>query len=112
MRSLTKMTSQAPRQWSCSAISFGRSDSARIPLALEPLLQGQRSRLGTSTESGVWWLDLMGRLKSGATYEQALASLNGTFQAAALEVMPPPRGANEPAQLEENDYPRLLAESG
>jgi predicted permease len=38
--------------------------------------------------------------------------LNGTFQAAALEVMPPPRRANEPAQLDPKDYPRLIAESG
>ncbi|HET9532121.1 MAG TPA: ADOP family duplicated permease, partial [Blastocatellia bacterium] len=32
--------------------------------------------------------------------------------AAALEVMPPPRKADEPAQLEPKDYPRLIAESG
>ncbi len=83
-----------------------------VPLACEPLLKGERSNLGTAKEPGVWWLNLMGRLKPGATYEQARDSLNGTFQAAALEVMPPPRKANEPAQLEPKDYPRLLAESG
>src|SRR5262249_38361377 len=81
-----------------------------VPLACEPLLR-ERSRLGTAKESGVWWLNLMGRLKPGATYEQARDSLNGTFQAAALEVMPP-RKENEPAQLEPKDYPRLIAESG
>ncbi len=68
--------------------------------------------LGTANEPGVWWLNLMGRLKPGATYEQARDSLNGAFQAAALEVMPPPRKANQPAQLEPKDYPRLIAESG
>ena len=83
-----------------------------VPLACEPLLEGEHSRLGTAKEPGVWWLDLMGRLKPGATYEQARDSLNGTFKAAALEVMPPPRKANEPAQIEPKDYPRLLAESG
>ena len=83
-----------------------------VPLACEPLLQGERSRLGTANKPGVWWLDLMGRLKPGATYEQARESLNGAFQAAALEVMPPPRKANEPAQIDPKDYPRLLAESG
>jgi predicted permease len=77
-----------------------------IPLNQEPLL-GERSRLVDT-----WWLNLMGRLKPGATYEQARDSLNGTFQAAALEVMPPPRKASEPAQLEPKDYPRLIAESG
>ena len=83
-----------------------------VPLACEPLLQAERSRMGTATEPGAWWLDLMGRLKPGATYEQARNSLNGTFQSAALEVMPPPRRANEPAQLEPKDYPRLIAEPG
>src|SRR5204862_8189945 len=43
-----------------------------VPIASEPLLRGENSRLGT----GLWWLDLMGRLKPGATYEQARASLN------------------------------------
>jgi len=83
-----------------------------IPLAFEPLLRGENSLLGTATEPGQWWLNLMGRLKPGATYEQARASLNGTFQAYALEVRPPPRKANEPAQLDPKDYPRLIAESG
>src|SRR2546426_5973279 len=81
-------------------------------LASEPLLLGENSNLGTANEPGVWWLNLMGRLKPGATYEQARHSLNGTFQAAALEVMPPPRKANQPAQIEPKDYPRLIAESG
>jgi len=84
-----------------------------VPLTQEPLLQGERSSLGTANApGGVWWLNLMGRLRPGATYEQARDSLNGTFQAAALEVMPPPRKANQPAQIEPKDYPRLLVESG
>ncbi|HKP86987.1 MAG TPA: ABC transporter permease, partial [Blastocatellia bacterium] len=83
-----------------------------VPLACEPLLRGERSRLGTAKGSGVWWLNVMGRLKPGATYEQARDGLNGDFQAAALEVMPPPRKASEPAQLEPKDYPHLIAESG
>src|SRR4029453_1281759 len=83
-----------------------------VPLACEPLLLGERSNLGTAKEAGSWWLNLMGRLKPDATYEQARDRLNGAFQAAALEVMPPPRKANEPAQLEPKDFPRLIAESG
>src|SRR6266571_3117153 len=83
-----------------------------VPLTQEPLLRGERSRLGTAKEPGVWWLNLMGRLEPGETHEQARDSLNGAFQAAALEVMPPPRKANQPAQLEPKDYPRLMAESG
>jgi predicted permease len=83
-----------------------------IPIASEPLLRGRSSRLGTATEPGVWWLGVMGRLKPGATYEQARISLGNAFQTAALELMPPPRRANEPAQIDPKDYPRLLVESG
>ncbi|HEY7183956.1 MAG TPA: ABC transporter permease [Blastocatellia bacterium] len=83
-----------------------------VPIASEPLLLGENSNLGTANRPGYWWLDLMGRLKPGATREQARASLNGAFQAAALELMPPPRKADESAQLDPKDYPRLIAESG
>src|SRR6267143_546207 len=83
-----------------------------VPIAFEPLLRGKRSRLAPAKYAGLWWLNLMGRLKPGATYQQARDSLNGTFQAAALEVMPPPHKADEPAQLEPKDYPRLIVESG
>jgi predicted permease len=83
-----------------------------IALASEPLVQGENSRLGSAKEPGVWWLNLMGRLKPGATHEQTRDSLNGAFQAEALEVMPPPRKANQPAQIDPKDYPRLIAESG
>jgi predicted permease len=83
-----------------------------VPLVSESLLLGEDSRLGTPEDAGVWWLNLMGRLKPDATIEQARESLNGAFQAAALEVMPPPRKANQPAQIDPKDYPRLLTESG
>lgn len=81
-----------------------------VPLALEPLLSAEKSYL----EQGIWWLNVMGRLKPGATDEQARESLNGAFQSAALELMPAPKKANQLAatQLEPKDYPRLLSESG
>ena len=81
-----------------------------VPLALEPLLFAEKSYL----ERGMWWLNVMGRLKPGATDEQARESLNGAFQSAALELMPTPTKANQLAagQLAPKDYPRLLSESG
>jgi predicted permease len=81
-----------------------------VPLALEPLLFADKSHL----EHGIWWLNVMGRLKPGATDEQARESLNGAFQRAALELMPTPKKANQLAagQLDPKDYPRLLSESG
>jgi predicted permease len=83
-----------------------------IPLAHEPLLLGDSTKMGTATEPGIWWLNLMGRLRPGASFDQARESLNGAFQAAALEVMPPPRKENEPTQLDSKDHPHLLTESG
>jgi predicted permease len=93
-------------------LQVGYHPAVTVPIACEPLLRGENSRLGTANEPGLWWLHLMGRLKPGATYEQARESLNGAFQAAALEIMPAPRKENEPAQLDPKDYPRLVAQSG
>lgn len=83
-----------------------------IALEQEPLMLGSTSCQGTLTGDPIWWLNVMGRLKPGATPDQARESLNGSFQAAALEVMPPPRRPNEPAQLEAKEFPRLTTESG
>src|SRR5262249_20444372 len=94
------------------ALQVGYYPAVTFPLACEPLLRGANSRLSGANGPGSWWLDVMGRLKPGATYNQASGSLNGVFQAAALEVMPPPRRDNEPSQLDPKDYPRLVAQSG
>lgn len=95
------------------ALQVGERPAVTVPLASEPLLHGGKSfRLGTAKEPGLWWLDVMGRLKPGATREHARASLDGAFQSAALEIMPPPRRSDEPAELDPKDYPRLIAESG
>ncbi|HEX9004534.1 MAG TPA: ABC transporter permease [Blastocatellia bacterium] len=83
-----------------------------IPISFEPALLGKGTGMATADRPHIWWLGLMGRLKPGATLEQARESLNGTFQSAALEVMPAPRKDNEPAQIEQKDYPRLLALTG
>jgi predicted permease len=93
-------------------LQVGYHPAVTVPLATEPLLRSENSRLGVADRPGAWWLDVMGRLKPSATYEQASESLNGVFQATALEIMPAPRRDNEPAQLDPKDYPRLLAQSG
>ena len=93
-------------------LQVGYHPDVTIPLALEPQLRGEQSRLGTTSEPGVWWLNVMGRLKPGATQEQARESLNTAFQTSALAAMPPPRKANQPAQIEPKDYPRLVVEAG
>ncbi|MEP7271972.1 MAG: ABC transporter permease, partial [Acidobacteriota bacterium] len=83
-----------------------------VPISFEPVLLGEGSGMAKADKPGIWWLHLMGRLKPGATREQARESLESTFQSAALEIMPAPRKDNEPAQIEQKDYPRLLALSG
>ena len=83
-----------------------------VPLAFEPLLLGERTGMAKAGKPGIWWLHLMGRLKPGATLEQARDSLNGAFQTMALELMPPPRREGEPAELDAKDYPRLITQSG
>lgn len=95
-----------------STLQVGYSPVVTIPLAMEPLLRGDNSTLGTAAEPGVWWLNIMGRLKSSATQEQAGESLNAAFQSAALAAMPPPRRNDQPAQLDPKDYPRLIVEPG
>ncbi len=100
------------------ALQVSERPGVTVPLAFEPVLLGERSGMaradspGRPGRPGFWWINLMGRLKPGATMEQARDSLNGAFQAMALEVMPAPRRDNEPAKLEQRDYPRLLARSG
>ncbi|HET8783577.1 MAG TPA: ABC transporter permease [Pyrinomonadaceae bacterium] len=93
-------------------LQVGYTPAVTIALALEPQMQGERSLVGAATEPGAWWLNLMGRLKPEATREQARDSLNGAFQASALALMPPPRKANDPAQLDPKDYPRLFSQAG
>ena len=94
-----------------STLQVGYSPAITIALNLEPLLKGDRSNLGKNGQ-GVWWLNVMGRLKPGATQSQARDSLNIPFQVAALAAMPPPRRSNQPVQIESKDYPQLIVESG
>jgi predicted permease len=85
-----------------------------IPLALEPFLLGESTGLATKDRPPLWFIHLMGRLKPGATLEQAQASLNGTFQAAALDVMPAPKREKDVARekLDPKEFPRLKVSSG
>ena len=94
------------------ALQVGYQPALTIPLAVEPLLRGDNSLLGTPTTPGRWWLNVMGRLKPGASEEQVRQTLNSAFQTVALEAMPPPRKSSEPAQLAPKDYPRLVTEPG
>jgi predicted permease len=83
-----------------------------VPIAFEPVLRGEDTAMAHAGKPGRWWLHLMGRLKPGATIEQGRESLNSAFQAAALEIMPPPKKVNEPVQVDPKDFPGLVALPG
>ena len=95
-----------------STLQVGYSPVVTVPLAMEPLLRGDKSTIGATSKAGVWWLNVMGRLKPGATQEQARESLNAAFQTTALAGMPPPLRNDQPVQLDPKDYPRLIVEPG
>src|SRR5882672_9427115 len=89
----------------------GSSQDVSIPLAWEPQVSGERSYL---KGAGIWWLRLMGRLKPGATLEQARATLEGAFQQSVLEhrTARQAQSQNPIRPLEPKDYPRLAIDSG
>lgn len=97
------------------AMDLGTSMEVAIPMGWEPRVDGERSEF---MGAGDWWLRIMGRLKPGATVEQARASLDLAFQQSALEhrearqAQRRARGQQPINQLEPKDYPHLGAISG
>jgi predicted permease len=93
----------------------GYSPDISLPLALEPQVNTERSRM---QGAGQWWLRMMGRLKPGATVEQARASLESVFQQSVVEhrtvrqSQAQSQGGRPIPSLEPQDYPRLAADSG
>ena len=97
------------------AMDVGTSMDVAIPMGWETQVSGERSEF---MDAGDWWLRIMGRLKPGATVEQARASLDLAFQQSALdhrEVRQSLRkamGQQPLSQLDPKDYPHLGAISG
>jgi predicted permease len=96
---------------------IGSSQDVSIPIAWEPQVSGDRSRL---KGAGIWWLRVMGRLKPGATAEQARAGLEGVFLqsvfdhrlARQAQVQAAGQTKTPMKPLEPKDYPRLNLDSG
>src|SRR5215813_5331968 len=95
----------------------GSTQDVTIPLAMEPQLNvdPQRSRM---YGAGMWWLRIMGRLRPGATREQAQAQLENAFQQSVVEhraarnTQALAQGGNAISPLDLKDYPRLSLISG
>ncbi len=95
-----------------STMQVGQRPDITVPIAFEPVLESDRPMFDRPGKPGMWWVHIWGRLKPGATIEQAQETLDSAFQTEALAIMPPPRKENEPVQIEPNDYPHLVALPG
>ena len=97
--------------------NVGLTEDVTIPIAMEPLLNADPKR---SLPYGLmpWWLRVMGRLKPGATLQQAQTQLETTFQQsvaehrAARNTQSLADGGNAIGPLDPKDYPRLALISG
>jgi predicted permease len=95
----------------------GSTQDVTIPIAWEPQMYADRER-SNMNGAGVWWLRIMGRLKPGATVEQARAQLEGVFNQSVVEhrtarqTQSQAQGGNPIKALEPKDFPRLTMVSG
>ena len=96
-------------------MQVGQSEDVSVPISWEPQVNGERSQ---TKRAGVWWLRLMGRLKPGATLEQARATLESAFQQSVIEHrlarqdLRKALGQSPIGPLDQKDYPHLAADSG
>jgi predicted permease len=92
-------------------MEVGSSPDVSIPLAWEPQVRGERSLMAGA---GAWWLRVMGRLKEGATPEQARAGLELVFRQSVFEHREArvAQGESKLKPLGPEDYPRLVAYPG
>ncbi|MEK6287808.1 MAG: ABC transporter permease [Acidobacteriota bacterium] len=95
------------------ASQVGWSPDLSIPFSMQPQVSPHESSLNGPW---FWWLQIMGRMNSGVTTEQAAASFGSIFQQsaqegwdAALARFPPQGQAQNPAP---RDVPRLRGASG
>jgi predicted permease len=95
----------------------GTTQDVTIPIVFEPqmYIDKQRSYL---SGAGVWWLRLMGRLKPGATAEQARGQLESSFlqsvveHRAARSAQAQASGGNPLTDLDPKYHPRLYLDPG
>lgn len=53
-----------------------------VPISLEPLLRVQREKVSDLVNPGLWWVNVVGRVKPGVSEKEAQAELNAQFAAA------------------------------
>lgn len=98
-------------------MEVGSTQDVTVPIAWEPQLSVERVR-SNMNGAGVWWLRLMGRLKPGATVEQARAQLETAFHQSVIEhraarqAQAQATGGNAINDLDPKFYPRLYVDPG
>ena len=108
-----------PPEFSGVEQAVGDAPDVSVPLALEPQfnagLNAPPSRL---PQPNFWWLEVMGRLKPGATAAQVHGNLAGVFEATArtgfdsyLASLPPEERTRSYLQ-DHTQVPELLVDSG
>ncbi|MEK6281425.1 MAG: ABC transporter permease [Acidobacteriota bacterium] len=98
-------------------MGVGSTQDITVPLALEPQLYVERQQSNLDG-AGMWWLRLMGRLKPGATADQARAQLENAFHQSVVEHRSARQARAQAARgkafnnLEPNQYPSLYLDPG
>jgi predicted permease len=98
-------------------MGIGSTQDVTLPIAWEPQLYVDRQASNMSG-AGVWWLRVMGRLKPGATAEQAQANLEHAFQQSVVEhrvarqAQAQKTGGNKISDLDPQQYPKLYLDPG
>jgi predicted permease len=98
-------------------MQVGSTQDVTIPISWEMQVTPERER-SRMHGAGVWWLRLMGRLKPGATAEQARAGLEVAFHQSVVEhrtarqAQAQAQGQRAVQALDPKDYPRLTLDSG
>jgi predicted permease len=87
-----------------------------VPLALDPQFNVGQTRLSQPT---TWFVQILGRLKPGANYEQVRGNLEGVFHSTAragmdayMTALTPEQRALSTNQRDGSDVPRLYVSSG
>jgi predicted permease len=97
-----------PREFA-GARGQGIAPDLTIPLMKETLVRRENTNLN---RQALWWLLLMGRLKPGATLEQAQAQFEPIFQRIALEYIGRPPNQTQTTSIASQDSPRLVVAPG
>jgi len=90
-------------------LQVGSSPDFSIAMSMEPLINPGGSML---RDRGIWWVQIMGRLKQGATVAQTRASLEGMFQQIAIEEDKLAQAADPARDHDQPNVPTLRVGSG